>query len=297
MPIQFACPQCKTVLTVDDKLAGKSGKCKCGAAIKIPIPAAVAARGATTAGTVATGKAAAVAAKGAPVRAAAPPASSLGNVFNDLTEADFNRQSPYQNVYAPPKINSTEAATLKRFDDGSQATVKPGQLNGLLIFVAILNFIWALAAFALVGILALAADIASKAAESVPLLNAGLGIGIAVLTLLALLFLIGGVGLLLKQKWGWFIAAVNFAYMPVDRIITIVMTLVKGDFALPQLIGGFVGTLLIIGLATAVYGDDTKRIFRIKTAILPAMAALTGVGLALAINGALFALGAFSASP
>ncbi len=286
MPIKFACPQCKAVLSVDDKLAGKSGKCKCGAAIKIPVPAAAA--------VAASDKAASGASKRAPVAATA---SSLGNVFDDLTEADYNRQSPYQNVYAPPKTNSTEAATLKRFDDGSQNTAKPGQLNGMLIFVAILNFIWAIGAMALVGILVLAAGVASQAADTVPLLSAGLGVAIAVLSTLAMLFLFGGIGLLLKQKWGWFIVAVNFAYMPVDRIITIVMTIVGGEVALPKLLGGFIGTLLVIGLATAVYNDNTKRIFRIKTAILPAIAAVTGIGLALALNGALFAMGVFSADP
>ncbi len=287
MPIKFACPQCKSVLTVDDKLAGKSGKCKCGAAIKIPIPAALT--------TATIGKGAAVV--GTRPAAAAPP-TSLGSVFNDLTEADFNRQSPFQNVYAPPKTNSTEAATLKRFDDGSAAEeAKPGQLNGLMIFIAVLNFIWALGAMGLASVLVLAAGVASKAAQAVPLLNVGLGIGIGVLSLLAVLFLAGGIGLLAKQKWGWFLAAVNFAYMPLDRLITVIMIIVAGDYETSTLVGGFIGTLFILGLATAVYGDAAKKIYRINTAVLPGIAAAVGISLALAVNGALYALGGFSANP
>lgn len=290
MPIKFACPQCKSVLTVDDKLAGKSGKCKCGAAIKIPVPAAVA-----TSAAAASGKKVAAGARPA---AAAPAASSLGNVFNDLTEADYNRQSPFQNVYAPPKNNSTEAATLKRFDDGSAAEeAKPGQLNGMMIFIAVLNLILAIGVMTLAGLMVAAPETASQAAQAVPLLSAGLGVGIGVLSLLAVLFLAGGIGMLAKQKWGWFLAAVNFAFMPLDRLITLVMTVVGGDYTNGELMGGFFGTLIILALATVVFGDEAKRIYRVKTAVLPGIAAALGISLALGVHGALFALRVFSATP
>ncbi|MCA9124470.1 MAG: hypothetical protein H6822_25305 [Planctomycetaceae bacterium] len=42
MPIQFACPGCGKDYNVKDELAGKKAKCKCGAVMPIPDPAAAA---------------------------------------------------------------------------------------------------------------------------------------------------------------------------------------------------------------------------------------------------------------
>ncbi len=109
MPIQFACPQCHKSITVDDKLAGKSGKCKCGATLKIPQSSPPAA---------------------APSQSASkPPTSSLGAVFDELTEADFKHESPFQNAFAPPK--STHAADNKRLANTQAKPSGSGKKSGV----------------------------------------------------------------------------------------------------------------------------------------------------------------------
>ncbi|MEZ6136497.1 MAG: hypothetical protein R3C53_16500 [Pirellulaceae bacterium] len=96
-------------MQVDSKLAGKKGKCKCGEAVTVPAAASSepmagpAAQTADPPADQATGP--------------AVGAGALGAVFDDLTEGDYNRRSPFQEVYSPTKTASTANSTLKKFDE------------------------------------------------------------------------------------------------------------------------------------------------------------------------------------
>ena len=111
MPIKFACPQCKNVLTVENRWAGKAGKCpKCGSPLNVPSPGSAA----TASGSSVAGGAEPAAKRSSRPAAGQAPRPQLAEVLNELTESDFNRLSPFQQVYAPPRSQATGHELLRR---------------------------------------------------------------------------------------------------------------------------------------------------------------------------------------
>jgi hypothetical protein len=107
MPIKFACPKCKNVISVDEKLAGKRGKCKCGATIQIPSPKSAAAAPAKT----------------------LPASSAMGAVFDELTEADYNRRPAGQKVRVPQQSTESKLENLPGSGMGKQPASRKARLK------------------------------------------------------------------------------------------------------------------------------------------------------------------------
>ncbi|MCA9193010.1 MAG: hypothetical protein KDB03_14645 [Planctomycetales bacterium] len=267
MPIKFACPSCQTVLTVDEKLAGKSGKCKCGSAIRIP----------------------SLASAGVAQQGSSSPA--LASVFDDLTESDFNRQSPYKVVYEPPK-NSGDAKVLRRFEDQIEGEIatKPGQLTGVLIFFAVMNILSGIGALVLVGILIASRGFVDQLAAQFPLARLGYAVILAICSVAMLMSLTAGIGVLLKQWWGWLCMAITYTSSAIDRLGDLVLTIMSG-FEQMAFFKAFISFIIGVLIASYMYKDDTLRVFRIKNGTLKVVAAVGAVLLIGGLYGALFALG------
>ncbi|QDV24994.1 zinc ribbon domain-containing protein [Aureliella helgolandensis] len=274
MPIKFACPHCKNVRTVDDKMAGKSGKCKCGQTITVPAAKPQASSAA----------------------AAADQGSGMNAVFDDLTDADFERTDPFQKVYSPVKNNS-DAKSLRKYQSeaAQKQTTKPGKLNGGVIFVAIVSILNGLGMLGLVGILAASVVSLSELESAVPLVKSGLGVAIAALSVVAIILLGGGVGVMLKQAWGWFLMAIGFAFLSVDRLFTLGMGLSTG-FDQGRFFVGMIPVVVILGLTMLVYKEDTRRIFKIKSTVPVVLAAVIGVAIGGGFIAAALTMGGGSAA-
>lgn len=261
MAIKFACPQCQNVMTVADNLAGKRGKCKCGNNITVPQPAAP-----------------------------DPVPAARGAMFDELTDADYGRQSPFEKIYSPTKTTD-DAATLKRFQSEEEAEKesKSGQLNGTLIFIAVINFIEAVGAAIVAVIFAVATHLFADLLDAVPLLRIGAVAGIAFFSLAAILLFAGGLGLLLKKAWGWFLIAMSYSFAVVDRLVGFGMIFTE-DFQQGPFFGALIGLVAVISLAAFVYKSETQQIYQIKTKVPGIVAAVLGVVIAGAAIGTIFAL-------
>ena len=287
MPIQFACPQCKAVLKVDSKLAGKTGKCKCGSAVKVPTP-----KSTNRAPVAATAGPKQATRPQAPVQQPNPLASSptagLAGMFDELTESDYNRQSPYQNVYAPPKVQSTDNALLKKAAEEERGSVaQPGKLNGTLIFIAVINILEGIACFGLAGILVLGAAMLSDVLDQIPYGRAGTALLAGFCSVLGVIALGCGIGLLTKQKWGWFLACSTYTAAGIDRAVGLVVAIMYGQ----GIVGAVIGLLISVSLNAFLYSEDTRKIYKVKGNKLAIIAASLGVVVAVSMFGVALALG------
>lgn len=264
MPIKFACPQCKNVMSVADNMAGKNGKCKCGNSITVPRPAAS--------------------------DPAASTSPAMAAMFDQLSESDFDRTSPFEKVYSATKSNN-DAASLKRFEsqDDTVKKVPKGQLSGLLVFIAVISFLQGLSSIALAVILVAAQNVVSQIEATVPILKLGMAAGIAFFSLWSIVLIASGVGLLMKKAWGWFLVAMVFAFSVVDRVVTLVMVVVNG-FEQMAFLSALVPFIVVAALASYVYKSETQAIFKIKKSMPSIVAAILGVCLAAAVLGGAYAI-------
>ncbi len=247
-------------MTVKDDMAGKRGKCKCGAAITVPKPKA----------------------------AAAPPpvASGLGDALGDLTESDYASSSPYEQVYNTGPVVSNDKAALKRFEQEAVAgkKIKKGQLSGLMIFVAILEFIQAVGWFAGAGAVSfITAAAYDKVAEQVPMFRLAVGIVIGVCIVLGLFYLAAGVGFLLRKSWGWFLTAAAFMFALSERVVTLIMVLMNGFEQVPFFTAMF-GFVFTFGFVSFIYNSDVQENYKIKNMVPPILAAVLGIALSAGLN-------------
>ncbi len=260
-------------MTVPDKMAGKTGKCKCG--YKLTVPSG-------NSDSEPTKPQKAVAAAGADGASAPPesaPSSGLASVFDDLTESDFQRTSPYEQLYSPSTSNN-DRATLKRFaDDSEERAEKAKGANGMIIFVAVLNFLNALVCGGLAVLLVVAASFLQKIEASIPELSLGIGVGIAFFSLTATVLIAGGVGLLMRKPWGWFLVSMSYAYFLVVRLADMVMVFVEG-FEQGPFFGALIPLLAAVSLSAWIFKEDTRQLFGVKKSLIGWIAAGIGVVLA-----------------
>jgi hypothetical protein len=318
MPIKFACPACKNVMTVDDKFAGKTGKCnKCGGPVSVPnAPAAGAAAGAASPpGAAASNapapvqtKAEAKAAQIAALNSAPPPSAGkltasgpLGHVLDELTASDYARQSPYQNVYAPPKPKATNNEALKRAAStagGMEDDKKPkigsdgkARITSTLIVFGVLDVLEGLLlyglviAFAVVGI-----SILDDVKDYIPFAGVGLSVLIIVFGLIATLITAAGLGLLTKQVWGHATAVFVYSFNLGLRIVLLLMSITEPK----RMMGPAFLTLCMLSCTSYFFQAECKAVFGIKSNKVPLIIAAVGVTIPLLLGGLLFLLGALA---
>lgn len=345
MPIKFACSQCKNVMTVDSKFAGKKGKCnKCGSVVEVPSesPANAASSGQPTrqttpgqaggpnagqprqvqprpqqnpgqATSAQPGGGAAANAPGSPqsYNAAPPPSAAgikgagpLGHVFDELTESDYNRSSPYQNVYAPPKQSNDalnpmliHAAKQELKSGGDVALGADGRpkLTVTIIVFAVLDILESLLIFGVTIALAVlgATLIDDEVKSKIPFLGAGIAIFIVILGFWATTLMASGLGLLTKQIWGYCTALFVYSFQLGLRIITAITAITDME----KVIGPIIGVLFMASVAGYLFQEECRRVYGIsKKSKLPLIVGGVGLGLSLGIGGLLFLLGVFASA-
>jgi hypothetical protein len=322
MPIKFACPACKNVMTVDNKFAGKTGKCtKCGGAVTVPNSAPTG----TGSQTGASGKAGATsttASASTPTAAdaraqqiaalnSAPPPSAgkltaagpLGHVFDELTESDYSRQSPYQNVYSPPKPKAVDNAALRKAastagggDDKAPKIRADGKARtpGTLIFISVVDIIVAIGlyvlavAFAVEGI-----GFLDPVKDKLPNLPAEMSVLIIISGFLATMIMAAGLGILMKQVWGYAVAVFVNSFTVGFLMLVLLKTLSEPI----RLIVPGPCLLIFIVFTAYFFHRDCKAAFGVKSSKLALIVAGIGLATSLSIGGLLFLLGAFASLP
>jgi hypothetical protein len=300
MPIKFSCPQCKNVMTVDSKFAGKNGKCnKCGGVVQVP---AQDAQVSGAAKPVAAGSAGVPTASAAATTKQAPAAGSLGAVFDELTESDFNRQSPFTQVYAPAKPKSEnnqllkKAAELEKKETGMhsspQKNADPNQLSkqlqslGLVdVLAGIGNYSLAIA-LAVVGVNGL-----GEHADKIPFLGKGPAVAVIVGGFLGTAFMAAGMGIFTRQVWGYVLANGVHAFN-VSFTLLMLLANITNTTAVSVRSGPVVAT---IAMATFFFREVGKKPFGIKSGSkLPFLVGGIGLALGLIVGGLLMVLGVFT---
>lgn len=329
MPIKFACPQCKNVMTVDSKFAGKKGKCnKCGGVIEVPAesPANAASGGQPRPAqprpaqqnpgqptSAQPGGGPAGTAPGSPqsYNAAPPPSAAgikgagpLGHVFDELTESDYNRSSPYQNVYAPPKQSNDalnpmliHAAKQELKTGGDVALGADGRpkLTITIIIFAVLDILESLVLFGLTIALAVLGMtlIDDEMKSKIPILGAGIAIFIVILGFWATTLMASGLGLLTKQVWGYCTALFVYSFQLGFRIITAITAITDME----KVVGPIIGVLFMASVTAYLFQDECRRVYGIsKKSKLPLIVGGIGLGLSLGMGGLLFLLGVFASA-
>lgn len=337
MPIKFACPQCKNVMTVDSKFAGKKGKCnKCSGTVEVPAegsansptatkPASASPKTTqpaqpsqakpnqagqpTAANRPGPSPAGASAAAGQPnMNAAAQPsvagikvAGPLGNVLDELTESDFNRLSPYQNVYSPPKPKAENNALIKKAEReelgdpnvGLGADGRP-KLTSTLIVFAVLDILEAALLFMVTIALAIVgATLLDDIKDKVPMLGAGMAVFIVIVGMLATTMMASGLGLLTKQVWGYCVALFVYSFQLGVRLLLVIVSITDWE----RVLGPIFIAFCMLSCTAYFYQEECRRVYGLtKKSKLPLIFGGLGLGLSLLFGGGLFLLGVFAAA-
>ncbi len=326
-------------MTVDSKFAGKKGKCnKCGGVVEVPAESPSAASGTPkpAAGNPAGGKPAAAgkpaqpAASGARPQAArpaqasnapgaqpvdlaaalnaAPPPSAAGikvsgpldHVMDELTESDFNRSSPYQNVYAPPKPKAEKNALLDKAaaqEAGDGAAPKLGKdgrhkLTGTLLVFGVLDILESLVFFAaVIGLAFIGLAIPDDIKDKIPFVGAGFAVLIVINGFWSTSMMASGLGIFSKQIWGYCTAVSVYSFQLGFRLIALI-----GSITDVQKIGGPIfGVICILVCTLYFWNDECRRVFDVpKKSKLPLIFGGIGFGVAMLFGLLLFLLGAFA---
>ncbi|MCA9130463.1 MAG: hypothetical protein KDB22_25415 [Planctomycetales bacterium] len=270
MAINLKCPKCNAVLSVDDNLAGKKGKCKCGNAITIPIPKQKA--------VVATAGKNANSAK----QSATASPSNLNEVFDDLTESDFNRQSPMRRVYSKQKAGGNELETLRKFEgeEAKKERAKAGVLNAPMISIALLCLLLGAGSLALAVMCGIGNSAVKQIEDYVIEAKFNKGLAVTFFSVSSTFLIVGGLGMFLKKSWGWALATISITFATLDRLITFGVLLMT-EFTQTRFFVGMLPLMAIFLLTTFIYSEDNRRIFRVKsvtTVVIVAVIAIALVG-------------------
>lgn len=227
----------------------------------------------------------------------APPAKPVGSIFDELTDADWNRESPIKRAFAPPAA-SKDGAVLRQWVDKDAPGVKAkqGSIPGGLIALSVLNFI-ASAFYVIIGVAIVALVQVGAVMDQLETVFPAIRLAA---TLFCVYFIawgvylsVVGVGLLQRAPWGWCVAGVTYAHAAVDRAYYVFDSFMEGLPA-SKLIGMVGGMLVIFSICSYIYKAETRKHFGVKSttpviicaAIGIILAILTVVVLAIMVNSA-----------
>ena len=209
-------------------------------------------------------------------------------MFDELTDSDFSRRSPYDrsNVATGPG----DMETLQRFtqEEMEQKEKQAGFTRGMLKLVGVLDILVGVFCFAVAVFFVAAPDVNEKLSGLLPLTRLNAGLGMTIYLLLSGLLIAGGAGLLLKAPWGWIATAAACMFLIVERAGAIGLVFKEGYSQ-----SGFflaLGPLLAaLFLALFVYKGDTQEACGISTKVPLIIALLSGLALGGGAVAALFA--------
>jgi hypothetical protein len=264
MPIKFKCPECGEVLSVSSKLAGKSGKCKCGKQVKIPSP-----KKSQSAAQESTGKKQTVA-------AASGPSASM---FDELTDQDFGRTNPYEKLYVSSDENN-DAEQLSRFtqEEAEKKQKEAGNARAVLKIVAILSVLGFGFSIAMVVFFAINSEALEQIGDFVPRARLGQTLGIAFFSILAVLALTAAIGLFLNQFWGWIATAICCDFVIIERLGAIGVVIKEGFTSIGFYSAG--GPLILaLFLTMFVFKEESRTAMGLKSKPLMYVAIVLGFAL------------------
>lgn len=268
MPIKIVCPKCKKTLQVSSKMAGKQGKCQCGHSFTVPSPQAASTR-----------------------KQAQVAAGSVNSaMFDELTDSDFARRSPFDKVVLDTANEDVE--TLKRFthEEVEQKKKQAGATRGVLKFLSLLSLLVAIFSFTVAAFFVAAPGINEKLAGYLPLTQVNQGVGIAIFVLLGLLLVAAGVGLFLQASWGWIAIAAFCVFMIVERGGAMGLVFQSG-FEQMKFFSAMGPLLGVLFLTLFIFKGDTQEVCKIKNMIPVIIAVVIGLALGGAAVGAMFSQG------
>lgn len=256
MPIQLACSSCNARYAVADDKAGKRVRCKCGQELDVPVAA-------TSVDPLLTRRVTSEPSHTRGVAKPAAPAAQLGSMFDELTEADWKRESPIAKAFAPQKKTS-EAKALKQFVVPDGKSSDSNKLPGLLLLLSILNFFGAVIhVFAGIAIVALVGVMASLE-QAIPFIRVAAAFFSFYFVAWGIYMAVLGVGLLQRSPWGWWVAGVAYAEAIIDKIYYVAHSIIVRD-EIPKIIGAVLGFLVMLSITSYIYSQETRARFKIKT--------------------------------
>ncbi|KAA5545935.1 hypothetical protein FYK55_03205 [Roseiconus nitratireducens] len=277
--MKIKCPGCAALLQIPDTAAGKVVKCKCGKAMRAPAPA-----GAARAGTArSSGGQAATAsrsASGPPARAGAPaqrPRVSPGvtaaaapspGIFDELTDTDL---APVKPVHFPGKTNPYAVNSSKSSSKALEDAISGGDRRGdaltmqteaprppFLIFIGIVNALWAVAYFGLMMLLIGLFSMVPALEEEIPEASGGVMYLICgAMAILGILSIATCVACFVRSKISWYILVVSYSYGFADRVLGLIGDLTDPDVDI-RVMRAVGGILVGIGLWAYMHGDDVR---------------------------------------
>jgi DNA-directed RNA polymerase subunit M/transcription elongation factor TFIIS len=294
MPLKFACPQCQSVISVQRDQTGKEVACpKCRARFRVP-----AAKSPKTPSGGATSKA--TASKGTKSSTTKPAAtqsnvsSGLADALGELTESDFNRHSPFESVYAPPKPQATNHELIRRVAD-QDARKKKSSKGGdsgmpvVLVLYAMHNLLQALVFFAMIGLLAFAMNLLENFQQYIPFIGAGSTSGMITFGVLGTIMMATAIGILIKNVWGYVLATASYPFFCSVHIGNLVANRSDRNYAIAVAIV----LVLALFLSTYFFRSGCRKFYRLKGWILPSAAAAGGAIVGAIFAGVLYSMGVF----
>lgn len=301
MSIKFECPSCHHVLTVGNQLAGKAGKCpKCGAKITVPgestqatTPEAKLASGSS--GAISAGKAA------AQKPASSVPSGNLASVMDELTESDFNRQSPFKQVYSPPKPDTSGNERLRRVVEmekkDKKGKVKQEGEFGLNVWMGVHNIFESLVAVALIVIVSYWPDLISSFRSDIPLIDWGgqydRGQGLTAVASLALLMMICGVVMLIQHPWFYIVALASYVFFCELHVFNVLARLEDRNSAIKAAIW----LVLALFLTSYFFRPGSRKDFKVKGWSFVLIGLAAGILGGALVGGVLYSSEAFYTPP
>ncbi|MBX3421095.1 MAG: hypothetical protein KF752_06010 [Pirellulaceae bacterium] len=271
MSIQFSCTSCQHKLSVDNRLAGKTGKCpKCGQAVQVPKLK-----------------------QNSETAPAAHPPTALSNVLDQLTESDFNRTSPFQSVYSPPKPKATNHELLNRaVQEEKKSKSKSKAENSipvLIVLYSMQNIFQSLCMLLMVIVLLFYPATISEGIKYVPFVGAGVGTGAVLMSFMAAIMMLAGVGLPTKRLWGYIVGFSSYAFFAVIHAGNVIARTDDRNSA----INAAIALVLAVFLSSYFVRKSCLQFFRIQSWTIPSMAAGCGLLLGLIVAGMYFVTGVY----
>lgn len=293
MAIRFECPECGKTLSVQDQLAGKRVKCRCGAVVVANASGPAAAVATPTATPKRTGPVAIQpqARSSAPATRAATAGADLGDLFDELTPTDLETRAQRTEAAAnsPMKIDPLaayrpEAKGRGRGKPAGPAVDRPLGLSilaGLAGLGILITLTGAAVAFG-------SPDTLQRGPQpldpSVIKLTGGLLIGTAI-TGSVLVF-----SLLTPQPWAWWFVILLYSTSVWMRLISSVFAAQQGNAA-PEAAKGAAGLVIGSLVLGYLYRQKVRDFYSIKLATWVGPAVSIPAGLAIGL-GLILAIGA-----
>lgn len=304
MPIPVTCPKCGRQASAPDEAAGKKVRCKCGEALVIappkkegssstdktltdPIGNAKDSKGKSRKGN--ENSRTSSESRSGSSKASAPQAVSPGPTTSSLLDllTTQDQELAQKNPYAvTEKSGTSDAAALRTYlKDDEEKKNKEKQSQGNLLAITVCFFLGVIKNIAVMVIALAFAKELPQAVFGFPFIPVG-AVYLAVLVPYALVDLGIGVGMAMKQSWGWWLAVVGLGWAIMERIAALaVACLTSDEINGPLFAGGASLVLCIVSFALIHFLLTKENQKKFKVDVKPMIGWLIALLVPLVIEG------------